>query len=194
MIPVELEVENFLAYRTPGPLRFDGVHVACLSGPNGAGKSALLEAMTWALWGRGRSHQPDDLIHQGQDEMAVRLTFDHEGARYRVIRQRHAGKRGTSLLELMVWDPASEAWRGLGEGALRETQAKITALLRLDYETFLNSALLAQGRADEFTTKTPSLRKQVLADILGLARWEQYEERAKERIVETQAALDRLEG
>lgn len=194
MIPVELEVENFLAYRSPGPLRFDGVHVACLSGPNGAGKSALLEAMTWALWGRGRSHQPDDLIHQGRDEMAVRLTFDHEGARYRVIRQRHAGKRGTSLLELQIWDPESEGWRGLGEGALRETQAKITALLRLDYETFLNSALLAQGRADEFTTKTPSLRKQVLADILGLARWERYEERAKERILETQSALARLEG
>lgn len=194
MIPVELEIENFLAYQSPGPLSFDGVHVACLSGPNGAGKSALLEAMTWALWGRGRSHQPDDLIHQGKSEMAVRLTFDHEGGRYRVVRQRHAGKRGTSLLDLQVWDGAVEGWRGLGEGAVRETQGRINALLRLDYETFLNSALLAQGRADEFTTKTPSLRKQVLADILGLARWERYEERAKQKVGETQAALERLEG
>ena len=51
MIPLRLELKNFLAYRSPDVLRFDGIHLACLTGPNGAGKSSLLDAITWALWG-----------------------------------------------------------------------------------------------------------------------------------------------
>jgi len=64
MIPVEIELENFLAYRRPAPLRLEGIHVACLAGPNGAGKSSLLDAITWALWGRSRAPNDDALIHQ----------------------------------------------------------------------------------------------------------------------------------
>ncbi len=185
MIPIELELRNFLAYREPGVLRFEGLHVACMAGPNGAGKSSVLDAITWALWGKARALSPDDLIHQGQSDMQVCLVFGQDGDRYRVIRQRKAGKRAASLLELQSWDAATDGWRGLSEAGIRETQDKIERLIRLDYETFVNSAFLMQGRADEFTTKTPMQRKQVLANILGLHRWEVFEERAKLRIQES---------
>ena len=194
MIPVELDLKNFLAYRDPGSLRFEGMHIACLAGPNGAGKSSLLDALTWSLWGKARSNSPDELIHQGQKETRVTLTFDQGGLLYRVMRQRKSGKRGTSLLELQAWDDQEEIWKGISEATMRGTQHKIENLLRLDYETFVNSAFLVQGRADEFTTKTPGQRKQVLANILGLSRWEIYENRAKERISETQAGIQRLDG
>jgi exonuclease SbcC len=194
VIPVELELENFLAYRQVEPLRFEGIHIACLAGPNGAGKSSLLEAITWSLWGKARSNSPDELIHQGQTDMRVALTFDQEGRRYKVIRQRKAGKRGASLLELLMWDPGTASWRGISEGGMRATQDKIEKLLHLDYDTFVNSAFLLQGRADEFTTKTPSERKQVLANILGLSVWETYEDRAKARLSINRNDLFRLEG
>lgn len=194
MIPVELELHNFLAYRHPGPLRFEGIRIACLAGPNGAGKSSLLDAITWALWGKARSNTPDELIHQGQDNMEVSLTFDYSASRYRVIRQRNAGKRGTSLLEFQVWDAAIEKWRGLSEATMRATQSRIENLLRMDYDTFVNSAFLMQGRADEFTTKTPNQRKQILSNILGLSRWEIYENRAKEEAQRTRAEIQRLDG
>lgn len=194
MIPIELKLQNFLAYRDPGPLSLEGIHIACLVGPNGAGKSSLLDAMTWALWGKARVNTPDELIHQGEKEMRVILTFDQGGTRYKVIRQRKASKRGVSLLELQVHDSESASWKDVSDKTIRSTQKKIDELLRLDYETFVNSALLAQGRADEFTTKTPSQRKQVLASILDLSRWEVYERSVKERIAETNADIQRLDG
>ena len=120
--------------------------------------------------------------------------FRQDGADYQVIRQRKAGKRGASLLELQARQTSREDWRSLSAGGIRETQEFIEGLLRLDYDTFVNSAFLLQGRADEFTTKTPAQRKQVLANILGLNCWEVYEERAKARIQETRAAMQRLEG
>jgi exonuclease SbcC len=194
MIPLELELKNFLAYQSPPPLNFEGIHVACLAGENGAGKSSLLDAITWSLWGRARSNSPDDLIHQGKTEMRVALTFAQGADRYRVIRQRKAGKRGTSILEFQIWDGKENAWRGLSEATIRDTQKRIDDLLRLDYETFTNSAFLVQGQADAFTTKTPTQRKQVLANILGLGVWEVYESRAREKLSSTQADIQRVEG
>ena len=194
MIPVEIELENFLAYRRPPPLLFEGIHVACLAGANGSGKSSLLDALTWALWGRSRAANDDALIHSGETEMRGVLTFDQDDRRYRVRRQRKAGKRGATLLELQAWEAEAGSWRSLSEAGIRETQRRIDGLLHLEYDTFINSALLVQGRADEFTTKRPAERKQILGKILGLERWEVYEQRARDRLGDTRGAIQRLEG
>jgi exonuclease SbcC len=195
MIPVKLELHNFLAYRDPDPLNLEGIHVACISGENGAGKSSLLDAITWALWGKARASSADDLIHQNLRETRVALEFEMAGTRYLVIRQRSIEKKtALSLLELQAWDPAAEAWRGLSESTMRGTQDRIDCLLRLDYDTFVNSALLAQGRADEFTAKPPFQRTQILAAILGLDRWERFEERAKEEVRALREKAARIES
>ena len=64
----------------------------------------------------------------------------------------------------------------------------------MDYETFINSAFLLQGRADEFTNKTPAERKAVLASILGLASYDRFQARARERLAEKRSESDRLSG
>src|SRR5512136_3219368 len=96
MIPLRLEIVNFLAYRRPAPLDFTGIHVAVLTGENGAGKSSLLDALTWALWGRARAKTDTELVHQGQSEMRVEFTFalgaGVHSQTYRVIRAKRAGK------------------------------------------------------------------------------------------------------
>jgi exonuclease SbcC len=193
MIPQQLALTNFMCYREEA-LSFAGIQVACLAGDNGAGKSALLDAITWALWGNSRlgARGDDDLIRLGEDEMAVELTFGLEGETYRVLRRRKAGKRSQTLLDFQVEDGGR--WRSLSEGGVRATQRKIESVLRLDYDTFVNSAFLRQGRADEFTVKTASERKRVLGDILGLDRWSVYEERVKERqrAIESEAEAIRL--
>lgn len=191
MIPIQLSLRNFMCYRAdssgaPLSLDLDGTHVVCLSGENGSGKSALLDAITWALWGEGRV--PDDeMIAQGESEMQVDLTFALGDQRYRVIRQRQrggTGKRGgqtpgKSQLDLQIADGAG--WRPIGEGGIRETQAQINALLRMSYDTFINASFLLQGRADEFTAKMPAERKKVLADILDLGEYDELERQARER-------------
>lgn len=181
MIPVRLEIKNFLPYRSPDPVYFEGVHLACLTGSNGAGKTSLLDAITWVLWGKARARRDDDLVHLGQTEMYIQLDFEQEGNIYRVIRRRKAGRRGHGALDLFVIQPDGNP-RTINEPSMRQTQHRIDDILRLDYETFVNSAFLQQGRADAFTTKTPAERKKILSDILGLDQWSVYEERTKERL------------
>ncbi len=192
MIPIRLELHNFLAYRDPEPLDLSGLHVACLAGANGAGKSSLLDAITWALWGKARAHRDDELIHLGQTEMQVSLTFALDGSLYRVTRYRSSKGTGRSLLSLEVKN--GEQWLPRNEATIRETQENINRLLRLDYQTFINSAFLVQGRADEFTRKTPAERKAILSEILSLDVWEQYEERTKQYLRQVDAERLQIEA
>ncbi len=192
MIPLRLELQNFLPYKTPDALDFSGLHVACLTGENGAGKSSLLDAITWAVWGRSRSRTDEELIYQGAGEMRVAFTFSLEGNVYQVIRQKKGGKRGAGSLELQIQN--SGKWKGLSEATVPATQKKIIGLLKLDYDTFCNSAFLQQGKADEFTRKTPAARKEALAEILGLEQWSVYEDRAKKKIRDLEERVISLDG
>ncbi len=184
MIPLKLTLKNFLCYGDAAPtLDLEGLHVACLCGPNGHGKSALLDAVTWALWGKARGRTQDELVHFGRDEMLVDLEFSARDDRYRVVRRRAVagGRRraGASDLQLQVW--GGDGFRPITGNVIRGTQAEIDRVTGMDYDTFVNSAFLLQGRADEFTNKTPADRKEVLAKILDLGYYDRLEERAKER-------------
>ena len=115
-----------------------------------------------------------------------------EGIRYRIVRRRALTGRGSrGTLDLLVWS-ADGAPRVINEVGLRRTQEKINEILRLDYETFVHSAFLQQGRADAFTTKTPAERKRILADLLGLDRWSLYVERARDRLSKLSCQIDIL--
>jgi exonuclease SbcC len=192
MIPLRLELTNFLSYRETAVLDFNSIHTACISGANGAGKSTILDAMTWALFGKSRVKSDDDLVNKlsvldGQGA-EIKLAFALEGNVYRIIRQKRLGK--AALLELQI--EAGEAnWKSLTESKGRETQAAIEKLLRMNYDTFINASFLLQGKADEFTTKTPGRRKEILADLLGVNEWDIYKDAATERrkLTEGQLAL-----
>ena len=209
MVPVRLELKNFLSYGTEAPpLEFDHFDVACLSGGNGEGKSALLDAMTWAVWGEarkssGRRKPDEELIRIGTRHMQVAFTFDLEDTRYRVVRsfsRSETGKTTSSDLEFQLHDAAGTDYRPLTGATQRETQARIEDTLGLDYDTFINSAFLLQGRSDEFTQKRPSQRKEILTRILNLGRYEALEDEArdhwreaKERQQRAEAEVERLE-
>ncbi|HIK44663.1 MAG TPA: SMC family ATPase, partial [Leptolyngbyaceae cyanobacterium M65_K2018_010] len=184
MVPKHLTLKNFLSYREAS-LDFSGLHVACIAGPNGAGKSSLLEAIGWALWGESRVAAEDDVIHQGELEAQVVLSFQQGEQVYRILRSRHR-IQGTGL-EFQV--KTESGYRVLTQRGVRATQRLIDHHLKLDYDTFIHSAYLRQGRADEFMAKRPSDRKQILADLLRLHRYDQLSEQAREQARQAKAEV-----
>ena len=193
MIPLKLRLQNFMCYRGAATLDLSGIHLACLTGENGHGKSALLDALTYALWGEARTKREDALVTLGADEMQVELEFLLGEEHYRVLRKRfRRGRTWQGALELQLWD--GEQFNALSGASMRETQAQITNILRMTYDTFINSAFLLQGRADEFARKAPGERKEILGNILNLSAYDQYEEQAKLRVRELEADSERLEG
>ena len=191
MIPVKLALKNFLSYgEDVPPLDFTQFHIACLSGNNGQGKSALLDALTWAVWGEGRKASQEkkadsSLLRIGQKDMQVEFVFDLEGDRYRIIRNYSlAGKSSRSGLEFQVFNQEDNEYVSLTGSSIRETQGKIIKTLRIDYQTFINSAFILQGRIDEFSRKSARERKEILSEILGLSRYDELANLAKSHLRE----------
>lgn len=188
MIPVQLILKNFLSYRDAA-LDFRGLHTACICGSNGAGKSSLLEAITWAIWGESRAGVEDDVIHSGTSEVRVDYIFQCNQQKYRVIRTRVRG--GSGILEFQI--ETASGFRPITGKGIRATQDLIVEHIKLDYDTFTNSAYLRQGRADEFMIKRPTERKEILAELLKLNQYDQLEERAKESSRQFKARAEELE-
>lgn len=181
MIPVKLRMRNFMPYRDAS-LDFTGIHLGVITGDNGNGKSAIIDAMTWALWGKARAASDDDLIHSSQIEMEVEFDFKIGDQLYRIIRKRSRPKKktgaGQSILEFHIRN--GDGFRPITGNTIPQTQEKIISVLHMDYDTFINSAYLRQGHADEFTRQPPARRKEVLANILGLAVYDALEDKARE--------------
>ena len=195
MIPLQLSLRNFLCYREGlPPLDLRGVQVACLCGGNGHGKSALLDAMTWCLWGMARTGRQNHntLIAYGAAECRVELDFMAQGQAYRVIRRRNARQRRTEV-DLFILDDDAPP-RPITGNAVGETDARIRRIVGMDYTTFVNSAFLVQGRADEFTSKTASQRKDVLSSILGLELYDILQAAAREQRGIWQDNMTRADG
>lgn len=177
MIPLKLTLNNFMCYRY-AELDMSHIQLACLSGDNGAGKSALLDAITWVLWNEARVRGADELITMGEVEMSISLTFEVANQLYNVIRKRNR-KAGSSILELQIRNEKS-GWTRISESGIPATQRKIIEIIKMSHDTFINSAYLQQGKADEFTRKTATQRKEILCDILGLSYYDELEKKAKE--------------
>lgn len=211
MIPQRLILKNFLSYQE-ACLDFQGLHTACICGANGAGKSSLLEAIAWAIWGESRVVSEDDVIHTGAAEVQVDFIFTIHQRTYRILRSRQRGQ--TTTLEFQVAievinEPLSseqyqhplaqsavhplKTFRSLTAKGVRATQQLILEHLKLDFETFVNSAYLRQGRADEFMLKRPSERKQILADLLKLSHYDELAERAKDQSRQFKGQVELLE-
>ncbi len=189
MIPLKLKLQNFTSYGENVPeLDFTSFHMAAISGHNGAGKSSLLDAITWCVWGASRAgDSADGLIRLGSEKMFVEFSFDLDGHEYTIKRARTKKGGGNTALE--VWSNS----HNLTEGTIKATQQKIIDTLHLTYETFTNSSFIRQGHADEFTTKGPTDRKRILADILGLDHYDKLEEKAKDQAKDLQTKLQLLE-
>ncbi|MDZ7843248.1 MAG: SMC family ATPase [Anaerolineales bacterium] len=195
MIPLSITISGFLSYQEPVEIDFTTFDLACISGQNGAGKSSILDAMTWALFGRARKHD-ESIINTQSDTAQVSFTFQYEGNIFRVLRTNPRGETKNVEFHLQQRESIGEpaVWKPLTERTLRETDQKIEETLRLDYETFINAAFFLQGEADQFTQQSPSARKRILSQILGLSIWETYRKRAFRKRKGVEAEISRMEG
>ena len=168
MIPLKISIENFMCYRGNVPtLSLESIHVACLSGNNGHGKTALLDSITWALWGKSRARTQEELIHQGQRNMRVELEFMAQDQRYKVTRiYGKTNRSSTGKTELNLSVLLGTDYTSIMGNTIRDTESQIIDIVKMDYETFISTSYLMQGDSSHFTKSKPTERKKILADVL----------------------------
>jgi DNA repair protein SbcC/Rad50 len=189
MRPLRLELKNFTAYREPQVIDFEDLDLFAITGPIGSGKSSLMDAMTFALYGKTPrvGNRTVQLIAQGQPALSVCLDFAVDRRRFRVVRT--AGLKATSAtIRLEEW--REDQWQSYGDGAdrIRDATRSIETLVGLDYEAFTRSVLLPQGQFQEFLVGDPAQRRSILTELLGLELFERMARRAGEVAREARSA------
>jgi exonuclease SbcC len=144
----------------------NGARLVTIVGRNGAGKSALVvDPLLYSLFddARGRT---DDLVSLGETAMSARIEVLFDGQHYAIERGRTTRAGGKSYLELAVRD--GDAWRPLTGDTIKDTEARIRSIFRMDARAFETAVVLGQGRAMAFAESTAGDRKQILGQIIDL--------------------------
>ena len=188
MRPLKIKISGLRSYRTEQEIDFTDVGLMAIIGDTGAGKSSLLEAICAALYGTctwsGSAVKP--LIADGADTMQVELTFRAKDKTWQVYRGISRGQYPTPRHHLKCLDDRTDI-----DGADAVT-AKIRDLVGLDYDTFLKTVLLPQGRFQVLLQMRPRDRTSVLKSILGLDQLSDIRDEAQALVHVLRPKLDEL--
>ncbi|MFL2768283.1 MAG: AAA family ATPase [Dehalococcoidia bacterium] len=191
MIPSKLKLNNFMSYRGETDiLDFDDWSVACITGDNGNGKSAILEAITWVLWGKTRVQRSKDLISKGEEGMFAEFEFNIDyltidslaNTKYRILRS--IKSKGSQRLNFEKFNGSD--FTSISGNTVSETQSIIEKIVNMNYETFVNTSYLMQGNADRFSTSQPTKRKEILSEILNLNQWQKLSDFSRKKLNDSQ--------
>lgn len=150
-------------------------------GSNGAGKTTIFDALTWCLFGKtpGGLKGPDILPWVGGKPI-VQVLLDTGDDRMAIER---------------TYNPNS-----LSIGGTHCGQEEVDTFLRMNFDLFTNTIVLAQGRP-LFFDLPPREKMQLFTDVLSLEKWEQRSETASESsrkleslVAQAEATVKGLQG
>ena len=194
MIPEILTVRGFLSYTTEQKLDFTNFHIGLLSGENGQGKSAILDAITFALFSRARGVEGnkkgvEDIVSSGKTNLKVVFQFMQNGNRYRITR---TYDKINSKSDILLEVEKDGGFVNISENKIRETDEKILKIIGMNYDAFITSSFILQGKSDFFTAKKPSEKMEIVREMLNLDIYEYARGRALDERREIKALKDAL--
>jgi exonuclease SbcC len=185
MIPLQVTLEGFLSYGKKQVINFVGASIWALSGPNSVGKSAVFDAMTFALYHRARC-APKDLIHHRSDRLIVTFDFMVDNTIYRI--KRIHPRKGRSTREAFIVDSAdgnnldsAPTKRIANTDSDDELRDWVKRTIGMDYAAFTSSCLLLQGNSEQLLDVDPRIRRNILAELMDLSRYEKLSAAAEEK-------------
>jgi exonuclease SbcC len=187
VIPLRVKLKGFLCYKEEQEISFDGnASLWMLSGLNGSGKSSIFDAVTYALFGhhRGGGQHAVELINKDSDSLVVEFDFRLESLAYRAKRTLRRNTRGGASGTQQIFGLQAEggSWKPVEDTSQkREFDAWVADKIGLTYETFTSSVLLLQGKAEKLLDSRPEGRREVLASIVDLEKYERLHARADDQ-------------
>jgi exonuclease SbcC len=197
MRPVRLQVMGFGTFRDETEVDFTDLELVALVGGTGSGKSTIIDAMTFALFGRiarivdARRVAP--VINAMSTEARVVFTFELGGVEYTAARVvRTTSTKGSTRTGASTKEARLESCGVVLADAADEVGAKVEELTGLNFERFTRVVVLPQGKFAAFLHDGKTARRDLLRSVLGLELYKNLAARAREVSKEAATKLEVL--
>lgn len=199
MRPIKVEFQAFGPYAGYEMVDFDaiaekGLFLIC--GDTGIGKTMILDAITFALYGKSSGHGRDDFASMRctnadfDISTFVKFEFENNGKFYlferRLERKRKNLAASYNVMckdEAGVWQPVFENAK---EKALNELAVQI---IGLEYDQFRQVIVLPQGQFEKLLTSNSDEKEKILTNIFGEEKWQGIAEQLYNDITEKKDKL-----
>jgi len=155
---------------------------------NGVGKSAMLNAISYALYGQALTNiRKDNLINKSNGKnMLVTVEFEKNGIDYRIERGRRPNTMAfyVSNVEQEITDDS--------QGDSRETQADIDRILGMSHDMFKQTVALNTYN-EPFLSLRSSDQRAIIEQLLGITVLSEKADRLKELIKVTKDGITQEE-
>jgi DNA repair exonuclease SbcCD ATPase subunit len=183
-----LQWQNFLSTgNSPNKIHLDRSTTTLVIGRNGEGKSTMLDALTFALFGKPfRNINKPQLINSINGKNAlVTIEFDVGTTSYKVVRGLKPGIFEIHCNgQLVNQDSAAKDYQKLLE----------QQILKLNYKTFTQVVILGSASFVPFMQLPMHQRREVIEDILDISIFSTMNGLLKEKISATKDQLTEIEN
>jgi exonuclease SbcC len=153
-------------------------------GLNGAGKSALIESIRWTLYGRSRTSMDEVRTAGVNGECITEVEFEHEGHLY-LVRRTISGSTASAKAQ------AHADGKQVAEG-VRDTGRYVHSILGMDDAAFRASVFAEQKQLAAFSQQTPSERRRLVLQLLGITPLDTARDLARKDARLTQEQFEHL--
>lgn len=185
MRPKELTMEGFISFSKKTTINFDqftnGIFI--LDGITGAGKTAILDAICFALYGKGSGERSNRQLLRCNSiapkiKTVVELTFEHEGSVYFIHRSFTKNMKTSANAEDYICLEENKDVKGsqLSSGYEKVTEYVTKVLLGIDHSQFTKIIMLPQGKFKEFLLEKPDGKYNILKSVRDVSKYERYSE------------------
>lgn len=182
---------------------FEGAGVFLIHGETGAGKTVILDAMTYALYGKSSGGVRGELAAmrcQFADESQpteVLFDFELQNKRYRFTRGLKIRNKRDGSLEYLPQQDVFYYEEGVGyvpffeNPRIRDVEEKAQELLGLGYEQFIQVVILPQGKFERLLLAKSEEKEKILVSLFRAERWQKAADLLCQQVNERKRALEK---
>ncbi len=191
MKPLKVEFQAFGPYAGHETVDFEAISakgVFLICGKTGIGKTMILDAMTFALYGKSSGHGRDDFESmrctnaEFSQETFVRFEFENRGEYYCFERRLERKRKNLSASYNVSQKDDDGVFYPLMENPKEKAvNEKAVEIIGLQYEQFRQVIVLPQGQFERLLTSNSDEKEKILTTIFGEEKWQVIAERFYEK-------------
>jgi len=181
MIPIQLTIKGLYSYQEKQTIDFTKLTAANLFGifgTVGSGKSSILEAITFAIYGRtdrlnlSGDNRYYNMMNLKSDELLIDFIFE-TGKNQTAYRAIVKGKRNSKNFD-DVKTLERSAYRKIGNEWIPIENEALETVIGLSYDNFKRTIIIPQGQFQEFLQLGNKDRTMMMKELFNLGKFEFY--------------------